>query len=188
MISIIIPATQREGSLITTLSALVPAAVDGLVSEVIVADRGSRHQTAAIADAAGCKFVVADGPPSSALRTAAAAARAPWLLFLRPGAVLDAGWIGEARRFIERPAKIERAATFRRAAPAHASLRELRLLVAERFGVLPHPDRGLLIAREFYRVLGGHRDGAADAETDFIRRIGRRRITILAAAAIRLDT
>ena len=35
------------------------------------------------------------------LKAAAATARAPWLLFLRPGTVPDATWIDETRRFIE---------------------------------------------------------------------------------------
>lgn len=188
MITIIIAATQSERSLIATLSALVPAAVDGLVREAIVADREPREDISAIADASGCGVVLMDGPPSRAVKAAAETARAPWLLFLRAGIVLEPQWIGEARRFIEQPPDGEHAAMFRRASQPNAGLRELRSLLGDWLGTLPHPDRGLLIGRDFYQTLGGHREGAADAETDLIRRIGKKRITILAAAALRADT
>ena len=92
MLSVIIVTIDSERALVPTLAALVPGATSGLISEVIVADGGSRDDTAAVADAAGCNFRVFDGPLGRRLKTAAAAARAPWLLFLRPGTILDAAW------------------------------------------------------------------------------------------------
>ena len=62
MISVIIPTLDSERALLPTLAALVPGAMEGLVSEVIVADGGSRDDTAIVADAAGCNFRVADAP------------------------------------------------------------------------------------------------------------------------------
>ena len=44
------------------------------------------------------------------------------------------------------------------------------------------PEQGLLIARRFYDALGGHPDGA-DAEAAMLRRIGRRRLAMLATGA-----
>lgn len=182
MLSIIITTLDCELPLARSLAALVPGAVDGLVSEAIVADGGSRDGTAIVADAAGCVFMTAEGPPGRRLKAAAAKARAPLLLFVRPGIVLDTDWIVEARRFAERSSP-DQAAVFRRGPAGQTPLRELRVLLADALGALPGPDRGLLIGRKFYDALGGHDEAAADAERDLIRRIGRRRLATLRAAA-----
>jgi glycosyltransferase involved in cell wall biosynthesis len=185
MLSVIIATLDCEFALARTLASLVPGAVDGLVSEAIVADGGSRDGTAIVADAAGCVFITAEASLSRRLKTAAAKARAPFLLFVRPGVVLDAGWIGEARRFAERSAP-EQCAVFRRGAVAQTTLREFRALLAAALGALPRPDQGLLISRRFYDALGGHADDTADPEGDLIRRIGRKRLTTLAAGATKI--
>ncbi|HET6928016.1 MAG TPA: glycosyltransferase, partial [Hyphomicrobiaceae bacterium] len=53
MISVIIPTLNAEATLAETLSALVPAAVAGLVREVLVVDGGSSDRTAEIVERAG---------------------------------------------------------------------------------------------------------------------------------------
>jgi len=184
MLSVIIPTRDSELTLVATLAALVPAAMEGLIAEVVIADGGSRDDTAAVADVAGCKFRTLEGSLGQRLQTAAAGARAPWLLFLRPGTVLDAPWLGEARRFVEQPSGGLRAATFRRGAPAQPALRDaLSLVAAAILGGRPRPEQGLIIARRFYDELGGHAEAAADPEADLLRRIGRRRIARLASIA-----
>ena len=185
MISVVIATLNSERAMLPTLSALVPGAVEGLVTEVIVADRGSRDGIAIIADAAGCKFMVVEGPPGRTLKTAAAAARAPWLLFLRPGTLLDAAWIGEAMRFVEQPTQDAGAAVFRRGASGQTTMREMWALLAGAFGAPPRPEQGLLIRHQFYDSLGGHSERAADPEADLIRRIGRHKLVTLATAAHR---
>lgn len=185
MLSVIIATLDCEFALARTLAALVPGAVDGLISEAIVADGGSRDGTAIVADAAGCVFMMAQGPLGRRLKTAAAKARAPFLLFVRPGIVLDPGWIGEARRFVERSWP-DRAAVFRRGTAAETTLREFCALLAAALRALPRPDQSLLISRQFYEQLGGHAEAAADTERDLIRRIGRRRLVTLAAGATRI--
>lgn len=181
MISAIIATFDCERSLAQTLAALVPGAVDGLVTEAIVADGGSRDGSAIVADAAGCTFIGIEGSLGWRLKAAAGKARAPFLLFVRPGTTLEPRWVGEARRFTERPATAQCAAVFRRAAPPQTSLREAWALLAGALGALPGRDQGLLIARQFYDALGGHPENAADAERDLLRRIGRRRLVTLAA-------
>lgn len=166
-----------------TLAALVSGATEGLISEVLLADGGSHDGTAAVADVTGCNVLRIEGPLGARLKAAAAAARAPWLLFLRTGAALDPPWIGEARRFIELTGRSERAAAFRRGASASSPWREALAQAMLAMRGTPHADQGLLISRRFYDALGGHRADAADPESDLIRRIGRRRIARLAAAA-----
>ncbi len=183
MLSVIIPTRDSERALVSTLAALVPAAMEGFITEVVVADAGSRDDTAAVADVAGCKFRSLEGPLGKRLRTAAAAARAPWLLFLRPGTILDAPWAAEARRFVEQPSPDAYAAAFRRGAPAQPALRDALSLLAAALGARPRPEQGLIIAKRFYEAIGGHAESAANPEADLLRRIGRRRITRLASIA-----
>ncbi len=62
MISVVIPTHESERLLVPTLAALVPGALAGVVREVIVADAGSRDDTAKVADVAGCRFETVPGP------------------------------------------------------------------------------------------------------------------------------
>jgi glycosyltransferase involved in cell wall biosynthesis len=181
MLSVIIPTRDSERALVRTLAALVPGAAAGLVSEVLIADSGSHDQTVAAADHAGCTVLHEPGPLGRQLKAAAEAARAPWLLFLRPGAVLEPSWTAEVRLLVELgPA--ETAAVFRHASTGQGGLREIVALVAAAFGRRPRPQQGLLMAKDFYHRTGGHSASAADPEAQYLRRIGRRQIRTLSTA------
>jgi len=187
--SVIIATEESEHTLVPTLAALVPGALAGIVREVIVADAGSRDATAVVADAGGCRFVVSQAPIGARLRTGAALARAPWLLFLKPGTIPSSTWIEETTRFVQDAdlAGDARAAVFRSAgAPGRrrSIIAEAFALLAAGLGALPRPDQGLLIAKSHYNDLGGHRTDGAAPETDLIRRIGRRRIEMLRSGAV----
>ena len=49
---------------------------------------------------------------------------------------------------------------------------------------VPYGDQGLLISRAFYDVLGGYRPLPLMEDVDMVRRIGRRRLVELDAAAV----
>jgi glycosyltransferase involved in cell wall biosynthesis len=98
MISVIIPAQNAAPSLPAVFRSLFDAAMDGLVSEVILCDCGSTDGTLEIADAAGATIIKASY--GQQLLAGAQAARKSWLLFLHAGAVLDEGWEDEVRAFI----------------------------------------------------------------------------------------
>ena len=55
MISVVIPTLNAAKTLPLTLAALAPAAMDGLVRELIIIDGGSSDDTAVIADEAGAR-------------------------------------------------------------------------------------------------------------------------------------
>lgn len=188
MLSVVIAARDDGRRLVATLSALVPGAVAGLVREVVVADSGS-SEVAEIADIAGCRVTVFDAPTGARLKAAAAAARGPWLLFLTPGCVPDGNWIGEIRGFIETSELAGRAdkiaAVFRRApmpGTASPALMEAMWLALGALGAQPHPEQGLLITKGLYDRLGGH-GATEEAESEMLRRLGRRRIATLRSAA-----
>jgi glycosyltransferase involved in cell wall biosynthesis len=188
MLTVIIPTHNSERALVPTLAMLVPGALTGTVREVIVADDSSTDATSEVVDIAGCDIVVSQAPLATRLKAAAASARGTWLLFLRPGVVLDAAWLEEVTRVVEnavvRGTVDTHAAVFRRTPDAAESLGQqlMSVLAAALRG--PHPDQGLLISRQAYDLLGGHRADAADPERDLLRRLGRRRIVRLRSAAI----
>jgi glycosyltransferase involved in cell wall biosynthesis len=188
MLSVVIATHDSERALLPTLSALVAGAAAGLVREVIVADAGSADATAAIADAAGCRLLSFALPRGSRLKTAAQAARAPWLMFLVPGTVPDATWVDETRRFTEqaelRGCAGSYAAAFRPGSAAfRPTLIEALSLLWVSLGAGPSASQGLLIAKSLYDALGGHRD-VGEPERDLARRLGRRRIVLLRTGAV----
>jgi len=187
MLSAIIATHESERALVPTLAALVPGAAAGLLAEVVVADAGSRDATAEVADIAGCRFISSAEPIGARLKAAAASTRSPWLMFLRAGAVPQAGWIDAANRFMQTTDLLDgaaRAAVFRPPGATdylRPSLAEIAVLLRTAFGGGPGPEQGLLIARRFYEAVGGH-SASADAEAALLRRLGRRRTAMLTTA------
>ena len=188
MLTAIIATHESEHALVPTLAALVPGATAGLLGEVIVADAGSRDATAEVADIAGCRFISCSDALGARLQAAAASTRTPWLMFLRAGCVPEPGWITAADAFMQATDALDgaaRAAVFRPPAAAdlqRPGLSEVIALLRVALGGGARPAQGLLIARRFYDQLGGH-PAQADAEAALLRRLGRRRITMLPSGA-----
>lgn len=188
MISVVIPTVNAERLLPRCFDSLIPAAVRGVVREVIVSDAGSSDSTLAIADGAGAHIVHASKGRGQQLAEGAAIARSDWLLFLHPQTALEPGWEVEAESFIdqavmERP----RAASFRFALEDFGGeARRAEALAALRTGLfaLPYGDQGLLIPKRLYQKVGGYRALADMEDADMVRRIGRRRLVSLRARAV----
>ncbi len=96
MISVVIATLNDEARLGRALAPLVPAAISGLVREVIVADAGSTDATLEIAEDAGARIV------AGGVEAGRAAAKSDWLLILHPGVQLLPGWEAAAREHVER--------------------------------------------------------------------------------------
>lgn len=181
-----IPTFDAAAVLRPTLEALVPGAVSGLVRQVIVSDGGSTDPTVAVAEAAGADVVASQRGRGAQLARGAEAARAPWLLFLHADTVLAPGWEDETRRFI-REAGEGCAGSYRfRLDDGRWRARMVEGIVAlrTRLFALPYGDQGLLISRTLYREVGGYRVMPLMEDVDLVRRIGRRRLTMLAHDAI----
>lgn len=88
MVSVVIETRNDEDALARTLSSLVGGAVEGVVREVIVCDRGSTDRTHAVADHTGCRYMT-----NSSIASGIRQARSEWLVLLEPGARLCDGWI-----------------------------------------------------------------------------------------------
>jgi glycosyltransferase involved in cell wall biosynthesis len=188
MLSVVIATHDSERALLPTLAALVAGVAAGVVREVIVADGESRDATAAIADGAGCRVLTSTQSRGARLKAAAKAARAPWLMFLPPGCVPDATWIDEIRRFVElaelRGCSATYAGVFREgSASFRPTLVEALALLWASLGARVNASRGLLIGKELYDAVGGHRE-VSEPERDLARRLGRRRLVLLRCAAV----
>ncbi len=192
MISVIIPTDNSEVDLAHALAALVSAAAEGVVREVIVVDGGSSDNTDKVADAAGCTFETLARPRSERLAYGAQVARrGEWLLFLQPETLLESGWHHEVQTFIERAAKTPQgtrtAAAFRLRYEAFglgARLTEMIASLRSQLLGMPYGNQGLLISRQFYEKLGGHRALPELEDLDIAKRIGRGRMVFLRAAAV----
>ncbi len=190
MISVIIPTYNDQPYLAETLTALIPAAVEGLVREVIVADGGSTDRTLDIADGAGADIVHGGRSRGARLKAGAERARQPWLLFVNADTVMEAGWERETTLHIERVQAGRRraaAASFRFGLDDDGTApRVVEHLVGLRTAVLklPHGYQGLLIPRTLYGDVGGFADLPMLEDVDLARRIGRRRLSHINARAV----
>ncbi|KQV68448.1 hypothetical protein [Rhizobium sp. Root1220] len=112
MLTVVLECQDQEPELAQTLSVLVAGAVEGLVSDVVVLDHGSRDGTSSVADAAGCRFH-SQWDIGEILRSA----RGEWLLFVEPGARPQSGWIDEIAEYVSLnkvPARFTASRAYRR--------------------------------------------------------------------------
>ena len=188
-VSVIIPTLNAGNTLAASLHALVDGAVDGIISEVIIADGGSTDDTLSIAPEFGATIIQAPQGRGHQMSAGARAARGDWFLFLHADTRLGAGWIGDVRSLIFQ--EQNRVGVFtlsfdeKGVGPA---LVAWGAMVRARAFRLPYGDQGLLISRRRYDEIGGFRDMALFEDVDMIRRLrklgGRRSIHILPSPAI----
>jgi hypothetical protein len=138
VISAIVTDIADAESLAATLASLTPAAVDGLVRELIVVGQGPQAALD-VADDAGARL-------AANIEAAAASARQPWLLVLVAGSRLQMNWEAAARGHIKRrpdgagwfQLNFARDGTVARLAESWANLNA-------RWLGRPRPEQGLLI-------------------------------------------
>lgn len=91
MISVVLLASEDLPGLAAQMAMLVPAAVDGLVKEVILVGAPTPGVEALVEDS-GARLVSVEGDAAACLAAGAAAARGDWVLTLRARPALREGW------------------------------------------------------------------------------------------------
>jgi rSAM/selenodomain-associated transferase 2 len=184
-IDVVIPTLNAGPSLARTLGAL--CGDHDFALTVTVCDGDSHDDGVAIARQAGATVVTTDPGRGRQLAAGAAVGDAPWLLFLHADTVLAPGWTNAAARFVWEPANAVRAGYFRlRLDSPDPRARRVERLAAWRCRTfdLPYGDQGLLMARAFYRRLGGFHPLPLMEDVELVRRIGRQNLVALEADAV----
>ena len=188
MISVVIPTLNAKSRLTACLSSLVPAALDGLVKEVIVVDGGSTDQTWVIADDAGAKVIRASKGRGSQLAAGADAARGDWFLFLHADTVLELSWAEEVQEFLNRKDRVGVFTLRFDAKGLKPKVVAWGAMMRTKAFSLPYGDQGLLISRLLYNELKGYSRVQLFEDVDFVERLikskGRKILKVFEAAAI----
>ncbi|TCM55841.1 hypothetical protein C8J36_103207 [Rhizobium sp. PP-F2F-G48] len=159
MLTILMETHDSETRLAQSLAALVAGAVEGLVSDVIILDHGSRDASQRVADAAGARFLT-----EWDMADVIGSARGEWLLLIEPGAWPLGRWVDEIA---------EHMAIGRGPARFSASRRHRRPLLARLASRRPPLEQGFLIKR--VQAAGMARPGMTIA--DFVTRRGVHRLS-----------
>lgn len=180
MISVVIPTHNEAGHLPLTLAALVPAAMDGLVREVIVSDGGSTDGTLEAADEAGAKIVTSVKGRGQQLAAGCALAKGPWLLILHADSRLAVGWETIALSHTRQQADRAGYFKFQLDDPSFiARVWEMGVALRCRLLALPYGDQGLLISKALYEAAGGFEAVPLMEDVGLVRRLGRKRLRAL---------
>lgn len=185
-LAVVIPALNASALLPPCFGALAEARARFQLRSA-VADGGSSDDTREVARALGARVVTVAPGRGGQLAAGASATESDWLLFLHADTLLAPGWSEAAADFVSDPANAERAAVFRLELDDNSpAAQRLERIVAWRCRVLglPYGDQGLLISRKFYNALGGFRPIPLMEDVDIMRRIGKKRITVLDAPAV----
>jgi hypothetical protein len=145
------PQSASSEAVVRSLSALVSAAIEGVVRDVTLASAGDSVELRKIADHAGCEIAEA-ADASGVIAAGLASARGDLLLVLRAGYAPQAGFIEEISDMFQRATRpdvlryrIVPNGFLTRLAP---SLAPVRGLVAKRSALdLTSPDLATLVRR-----------------------------------------
>jgi rSAM/selenodomain-associated transferase 2 len=185
-LSVIIPALNAAAELPATLAALAPAAIDGLIREVIIVDGGSMDATRKMAEETGAQVILAAPGRGGQLAEGGMRARGDWLLFLHADTVLEPGWAEEAATFMRGPPAAAGVFTLafdaKGAAPSFVAAGAM--LRTRLFGA-PYGDQGLLVSRGLYDAAGGFRPLPLMEDVEFVDRLKKHgRLAVFRARAV----
>jgi rSAM/selenodomain-associated transferase 2 len=157
----------------------------GGAHEVIVVDGGSSDDTHRVAQENAARLLTSAPGRGTQLRSGAQAATGEWLLFLHADTLLGSGWVQAVERHAAKAPDAAGYFRFRLQSGAwQARLIEAGVGLRSRVFGVPYGDQALLISREQYDSIGGYKPLPLLEDVDLVRRLGRRRLRLLAADAL----
>ena len=173
-LAVVIPTLDEAGALPALLDDLNALGVASV--HVVVADAGSRDETAAVATAAGAHVIRVPRGRARQLNAGARRSHGEWLLFLHADSRVGPDACAAVRSVLAGtlPAK---AAVFRFAIdllPVWRRLIEAGQAIRERWFGLSYGDQGLLVRRECFEAVGGYPELPLMEDVVMIRRLRRR--------------
>jgi hypothetical protein len=93
MISVILPALVEEPATIETLAILVEGVAEGVLRDCVLVSAKPSIMFEGYADAAGCSFMVENGPNDALVKKGATQVRSDWSLVITPGLVPSGDWL-----------------------------------------------------------------------------------------------
>lgn len=181
-----VDAATEADRLAACLAALRSAPRRGVDLDLLVVGDDLEPAVRAVAEAAGAKLLAAGGSRGARFAAGAKAATAEWLLLLRPGTALEAGWDATLMVFAHDDRNRERGAVYAYRAegdtPA-ARRAEAAVRFRNRFLGLPSGAQGLVIRRRFLVHLGGVPDLERGEDLVLAHRLGRGRLALFDVGA-----
>jgi len=153
MISVILPALIEEPATIETLAILVEGVAEGILRDCVLVSAKPSDLFEHYADAAGCSFVVENGPYNALLKKGAAQVRSDWSLVITPGLVPSGDWLTALADWVSDKPQPSDAAFI----PLHsrkgwsARLKALAVNVYPHITGRPHALQGFVVATALLR-------------------------------------
>ena len=185
MLSIVIPSFNDSQNLSKTLS-LISSSTKSMEVEVIVVDGGSTDTSAEIAISYGAKLVKSVKGRGNQLSAGVNSSAGAWLLILHADTRPQSGWVTVIKRFITNPSNRFYAAHFIFGLDDNSNkARLLERAVHWRSTIFkaPYGDQGLLISREFYKIIGGYPEIPIMEDIAILRKIKSNRVKQLPIVA-----
>ena len=162
----IVPALDEAATLRAALAPLFAEA-----DEVIVADGGSRDDTAGVARSLGARVVEGARGRGAQMNAGAHESSAELLVFVHADTILPSGWAADVRETLANPEVALGAFAFATDS-TKLSMRIVERLVAMRclFAHTPYGDQAYFLRREMFTALGGFAEIPLMEDYDFVRR------------------
>ena len=169
-ISVVIPALDEAPGIATVLSRFIPTSV----SEVILADGGSKDDTPDIADAYGAIFVRSDRGRARQMNAGVKAATGDIILFCHADTLLPDRFEDQIRKTLSVPGTSAGAFMLRFIEQdASPSLRFIAWTanLRSRYAQLPYGDQGIFLKRSTFEAVEGFPDAPIMEDVRLIRKL-----------------
>ncbi len=184
MITVVIPTLNSEAYIADMLMSLMPAVMNGLITEVVVSDGGSDDHTYKICDEMGAHYIKGEAGRGKQLAAGGSVAKGTWLLFLHVDTHLEPGWLEAIAIFTQQAHASPKAAYFKFGLNDKGMMPYIiEKSVALRCKVmgLPYGDQGLLISKKHYEAIGGYAALPLMEDVNIIQKIGAKNLAMLSA-------